>query len=382
MAVFGSLVAIGILVAFLTLPILGNSKVLVVLSGSMTPAIPVGSLILSRPNVHHPSPISSPLYSIGQIVSLKQQKNQIVTHRITDATLLDNHWYYSTKGDANNQPDTYTTLESDIIGKVFFTIPYLGHLVGFAKTKQGIGILVIIPALFVMMSEVISIMRGLRIRLGTAAFLLIGALSGSLTLIGVTHAFFSDTAASTNNIFQADESFGPPIAQTLVMNEFLWNSSCSPNADQKFWIELFNGSSSTENLKDWQFRDADGTVIQISNANHNIAPGEYRLITKSASTFTGCYVNQGGVAVLNLGGNPDFSPGATGGVIKLEKPIGESFEVVDRIEYGPTLNGGALNTLNDQSIARIPNGVDSALGDTFAVTDFEVSTLSAGIANP
>ena len=117
----------------------------------------------------------------------------------------------------------------------------------------------------------------------------LGFLSYKFTL-----AFFSDTETSTGNVFQASAVFptptGPPIAQTLVVNEFLWDSGCTPNPDQKFWVELFNGSSTQINLKDWQFTDSDGTVIQISNANAFIDPGEYVLITKSNNTFSpGCY---------------------------------------------------------------------------------------------
>ena len=86
---------------------------------------------------------------------------------------------------------------------------------------------------------------------------------------------------------------------------------------------------------------------------------------------------------MNLGGNPDFSPTATGGVIKLEKPDGSGgFIVVDRIEYGPSKNGGVLNAGTYQSIARSPNGADSALGDTFDPDDFAVDTTpSAGVSN-
>ena len=201
----------------------------------------------------------------------------------------------------------------------------------------------------------------------------------------MSYSFFSDSAASTSNTFAASTTFPTPtpaIAQTLVVNEFLWNSGCTPNPEQKFWLELYNGSGSTINLKDWQFIDGDGTVIQISNANHDLVSGGYILLTKSSSTFSGCYSNPGGVDVLNLGGNPDFSPSATGGIIKLQKPNGLSFDTIDRIEYGPIINSGALNTSNDQSIARSPNGVDTALGDTFATGDFAIdSTPSPGVAN-
>ena len=172
----------------------------------------------------------------------------------------------------------------------------------------------------------------------------------------------------------------------MVVNEFLWNSSCGQNDTQKalnYWIELYNGSSSTVDLKDWRFHDANNNTIQISNAVKLVDPGEYIIITKDGSVFTGCYTLQGSPETANLGGNENFLPLTTGGVIKLEQPDGSGgFNVVDRVEYGPSQNSGTLDTPADQSIARNPNGVDSALGDTFAVSDFAVdSTISPGVAN-
>ena len=213
-----------------------------------------------------------------------------------------------------------------------------------------------------------------------------------------TLAFFSDTETSTGNTFTAAAVFPTtiptvtptptplPIAQTLVVNEFLWDSSCGNNANAEaanYWLELYNGSAVTVDLKDWRFRDGSGNTVQISNANKFLDPGEYIVITKDGSVFTGCYTLQGTPETANLGGNSDFLPATTGGVIKLEQPDGlGGFNIIDRVEYGPTQNGGALNAPEDESIARFPNGVDSALGDTFSVADFVIdSTISPGVSN-
>jgi len=216
----------------------------------------------------------------------------------------------------------------------------------------------------------------------------------SILSFGITKALFSDAATSTNNTFVASNAFPtatptitptPGIAQTFVINEFLWDSSCG-NASQEpgnYWIELYNGSSAIVNLKDWQFRDGNNNIIQISNSNTFIDPGEYVVVSRSSSVFSGCYTLQGTPETANLGGNSDFMPTTTGGVVKLEQPNGSGgFTVVDRVQYGPSQNGGLLNAPEDQSIARSPNGFDSALGDTFNTLDFIIdSTISPGVAN-
>lgn len=204
-----------------------------------------------------------------------------------------------------------------------------------------------------------------------------------------TFALFSSTATSTNNVFSSAAQFPKPIATTLVFNEFVYNTTCGNNASQNasnYWIELFNGSAQTVDLKDWRFRDGAGATIQISNAVKTVLSGQYVIITKDGSVFNGntpCFVKQGTPVEANLGGNSDFLPATTGGVVRLEQPDGVGgFITVDRVEYGPTLNGGVLNAPAMHSVARMPNGIDTALGDTFNVSDFTIDgTPSPGVAN-
>ena len=365
----------------------------VILSGSMSPAIPVGSVVISRRQLS---------YGVGDVITFGQGKSS-TTHRI-DGIEESSTYYgdatFTTKGDANKTPDTAPVSQANVAGKTILTVPYLGYIVEYAKSPKGFLALIIIPATIIIYEELKNVRKEIVNALGRffkrikkeetggvpKQVMIVPVIAAAFLLAGVTKAYFFDTEVTEDNFFGAAASYEeePQIAQTLVINEFLWNSSCTPQPEQKFWLELYNGSSLQENLKAWQFKDGSDTVIQISNADHLIDPGEYILITKSGSTFSpSCYANPSGADVLNLGGSPDFTPGATGGIIKLEKPVDETFEVVDRIEYGPTLNSGALNAGTDDSIARTPNGVDSALGDTFAVSDFQVKdSPSPGVATP
>ena len=362
-------------------------KFYVVQSGSMEPAIKTGSLVLSLP---------SPTYANGDIVTFRGSGNKLITHRIGARLFpegINAEPVYLTSGDANDGFDKLKLNNEKIVGKVIFFVPYLGYFADFAKEPYGFILFVIVPATILVYEElkfllsktarlfygfIVRIKKKRVTQINTSinkgfpkAVAIIPIFGVLLVFSGLASSYFSDNETSSGNVFQASDQFGPPIAQTLVINEFLWDSSCSPNPETKFWLELYNGFDFEVNIKDWRFTDgaSPANVIQVSNANFFIQPGEYILITKSNSTFSqSCYENPSNAEVLNLGGNPDFTPSTTNGVIKLERPENEVFVVVDRIEYGP----GIIDTETDESIARNPNAVDSALGDTFIVNDFDV----------
>ena len=112
------------------------------------------------------------------------------------------------------------------MGKTYIVVPYVGKVLGFAKSDIGFPALIIFPALFVILIEAWSIFKEIRKRrrLHTnfgfvnhdlrrpyrksliSLKLIVPILAFSL-LIPSTFAFFSDSEVSTGNIFQAAESF-------------------------------------------------------------------------------------------------------------------------------------------------------------------------------
>ena len=84
------------LYVIICLPMLFNYKPLVVLSGSMEPTLPTGSVIY-----YHPVEESD--LKVGDIVTFKLKDNKtLVSHRITSI----NNGIIQTKGDANNSVDS------------------------------------------------------------------------------------------------------------------------------------------------------------------------------------------------------------------------------------------------------------------------------------
>jgi len=130
-------------------------RTFVVQSGSMQPAIKTGSLVFVKPQSD---------YQIDDIVTAKLDINAdiknpatTVTHRITEIKTEDDKTSYVTKGDANQSVDMNTRSKDMIIGKVVFTLPYLGFPVGFAKTQTGFIALIVIPATIIIYSELLKI---------------------------------------------------------------------------------------------------------------------------------------------------------------------------------------------------------------------------------
>ncbi len=130
-------------------------KILVVKSGSMEPTIQTGSLVLVAPKE---------IYKQGDIITFwsKISKKIPTTHRIVSREEKEGNVFFITKGDANKNVDTQKIKKKNIVGKVVFSVPYLGYALNFLKTKIGFVLIVLIPALLFMADEVKNIYKELR----------------------------------------------------------------------------------------------------------------------------------------------------------------------------------------------------------------------------
>lgn len=143
---FVCLIVIALLLIVSVLPITGNFKILTVLSGSMEPAIHTGSVVAVKPSDN---------YKIGDVITFgKISKTEIpTTHRIFDIKLQEGKPIYITKGDANNTLDMKEVLGSEVVGKVVFSVPYIGYAVDFAKKPFGFMLIIVIPAVIIIYDE-------------------------------------------------------------------------------------------------------------------------------------------------------------------------------------------------------------------------------------
>ncbi len=143
---------IGILLIISVLPIKNNIKFLTVLSGSMEPKIHTGSIVVVK---------SVADYKVGDIITFGQNTKTEVptTHRIAEVKVENGEMVYKTKGDANNGEDNKEVSRKDIIGKVYFSLPYLGYAIDFVKKPFGLMIVIVIPAIIIIYDEINKIGR-------------------------------------------------------------------------------------------------------------------------------------------------------------------------------------------------------------------------------
>lgn len=110
-----------------------------VLSGSMEPKIQTGSIIFIQQFE------KDEILTEGDVITFLTEEDILVTHRIIEI----NGNEFITKGDNNNGNDIKPVLSQNIIGKYTgITIPFIGYGMGFAKTKLGSALLLILPGLY------------------------------------------------------------------------------------------------------------------------------------------------------------------------------------------------------------------------------------------
>lgn len=131
------------LVGILFIPKAFNIQPTAVLSGSMEPTYPVGSLIFVDHN------ISKDSIEVGDAITFKISEDTLVTHRVVE---IDTNGGYVTKGDANETNDGEAVMFENVVGMPKFTIPYLGYIAAYATTKSGMIILITIILVLVLLT--------------------------------------------------------------------------------------------------------------------------------------------------------------------------------------------------------------------------------------
>lgn len=139
------------------LPFLEDYKIFTVASGSMEKTIHVGSVVVVKR-------VEPDTLQAGDVISFLSNdplfNGKVVTHRIEEVhneTIL----MFYTKGDANEDRDKTAALGSNVIGKVVLDIPYLGYVLNFMQTKNGVFFVALLPCLLILLLEVFGLVRNI-----------------------------------------------------------------------------------------------------------------------------------------------------------------------------------------------------------------------------
>jgi signal peptidase len=132
---------------------LGNTS-MVVRSGSMTPAIRTGDIVVVRP-------IAPTEAAIGDIVTFKDPagSDRLLVHRVRAISRVGDDVEVITRGDANTTQEHWKVPADGTIGTVVYRVPALGFAVAWIGTPAGRVGLIILPALLLAAMFLIRIWR-------------------------------------------------------------------------------------------------------------------------------------------------------------------------------------------------------------------------------
>ncbi len=118
--------------------------VYVVLSGSMEPHIPTGSVIYTKdPDIEG--------LQKGDIITFKLAGGKVATHRIDSVEGSGQTLSFITKGDANDAVDANPVLPGNIIGEYVAVIPYAGYIINYVQSPSGIFVSIAVIALLLIL---------------------------------------------------------------------------------------------------------------------------------------------------------------------------------------------------------------------------------------
>lgn len=128
-------VVLGIGVVAIALPRFTGSVPLTVLSASMEPSLPPGTMLIVRPLAQD----QMNQIGIGDVISYQPNPNDptLVTHRVTGITSVsDGSFIFTTKGDANGSADP-PVHDYQVRAKLWYSIPWLGWVANGINTDNN-----------------------------------------------------------------------------------------------------------------------------------------------------------------------------------------------------------------------------------------------------
>jgi signal peptidase len=112
---------------------LAGAEVFTIRSGSMEPAIGIGSLVVVTGDAEP---------ATGDVIAYRLPNGAVVTHRVSRVVAGDAGRFLETRGDANPDPDPSLVPDDAVIGEVSFVVPILGFLLALLGMPIGIVTLI------------------------------------------------------------------------------------------------------------------------------------------------------------------------------------------------------------------------------------------------
>jgi signal peptidase I len=117
-------------------------RLLLITSGSMTPTLPVGDLVASRP-------VSPAQLRPGDIVTFRHPGLRVlVTHRVVETRRTGGWMEVTTRGDANTAAEVWRAPADGRVGRAVFHVPIVAWLFELARTPSSWTVMMAIGGLY------------------------------------------------------------------------------------------------------------------------------------------------------------------------------------------------------------------------------------------
>lgn len=121
-----------LLLAAVLVPRIAGATPYTILTGSMQPKYPPGTMVVVKPK-----PIDE--IGIGEVITYQLESGEptVVTHRVVSVGINGKgERLLTTQGDANNAPDAKPVMPVQVKGVLWYSVPYIGHLTNRINSTQ------------------------------------------------------------------------------------------------------------------------------------------------------------------------------------------------------------------------------------------------------
>jgi signal peptidase len=147
--------ALFVALAAATAPLVIGDHSFTMRSGSMTPTLEVGDVVVTEPI----APLAA---RVGEIVTFRDPEGsgRLFSHRVQSVQPGGDVVHFVTRGDANTATERWSVPADGTVGRVLYRVPKIGYALVWAATPPGRIALIAIPALLLCWTALLRIWRG------------------------------------------------------------------------------------------------------------------------------------------------------------------------------------------------------------------------------
>jgi len=355
-----------------------------VLTGSMEPQIPKGSVVINQW-------ADQKNLKVGDVITYQHpadKKIVYITHRIVKIDKTGLLWRFETKGDANPAPDFGLVTQAGTEGEVILMIPLIGYLIEFFKTPVGFILVIALPLLLFIVQQTKDVWQMWKKRNvsptliiepaidkksitkpkrrksakrkthKTLAMILIVFSFLAARVSFVTYASFtSGQAAITGVTLSTAASFPGDV----VINEVYYDVKSPEKGIEgnNEWVEVYNLTDGAIDISGWKIEDNQGLSYQRTIPSSSPIPAHgYAVITPNVSTWGYWSIPDGAIKII-LGNSIGNGLNNDSDRVILKTPGGVE---IDAMSYGTdayAFSPACPDVVIGHSLSRKPAGYDT-----------------------